>query len=744
MTNPPIRAGGARGRSSSRAWWPLLVGGHGDLVRFAARTAWPVLDFAMRLWLAKAYLVSGVAKLMDWQTTIDLATYEYPVRWLSPTVAAYTGVTIELAGPVLLCLGLLTRPAAFAMLLLALVAQLASQPVDTQLLWAAFAAWFVVFGAGPLSLDHLLRGLAASAIPLAGQALRVAAWVRQVVGPVYQLLLRLWLGLALAVAPTAGRLLHVTLMDRDATLWLPWQSAPHAPAAFAAAAAALLGAGLATRYVAAAICFGTGLATMMDLGLSADLFWLAALALLVVRGAGRWSLDAAIESALRRRYPQLDGKPAFSLEGLPRVVIVGAGFAGLTCAKALARTRVAVTLVDRVNYHLFQPLLYQVATASLSPGDVATPVRSLVRDAFNTEVRYGTVTGVDTPGRRVLLGEQSIPYDYLVLASGATHSYFGRAEWQPFAPGLKRIEDATEVRRRLLTAFEQAEATDDETERRALLTFLVVGGGPTGVELAGAIAELARLGMAKEFRRFDPASARVILVQSAPRLLPTFPESLSAHARESLERLGVDVRLGSHVELIDAEGVEVSGERIASRTVLWAAGVIASPAARWLGAPADNAGRVKVEPDLTVPGLPTVYAIGDTAASLGWSGQPVPGLAPASKQGGAYVARHIRARVDGTAPAPPFAYRHLGSLATIGRQSAVVAFGRLKLWGAPAWWLWGLVHVGLLVGVRNRVSTMLNWFWSYLTFQSAIRLITGSEPAAPGGARVGEPKAVNA
>jgi NADH dehydrogenase/putative oxidoreductase len=261
-----------------------------------------------------------------------------------------------------------------------------------------------------------------------------------------------------------------------------------------------------------------------------------------------------------------------------------------------------------------------------------------------------------------------------------------------------------------------------------LLTFLVVGGGPTGVELAGAIAELARFGMEKEFRRFDPASTRVVLVQSGPRVLPTFPESLSAIAKESLERLGVEVRLGGRVELIDADGVAVSGQRIASRTVLWAAGVAASPAARWLGTAADNAGRVKVEGDLTVAGLPDVYAVGDTAASLGWNGQPVPGLAPAAKQAGQYVARHIRARIDRQTPLPPFVYRHLGSLATIGRKSAVVDFGVIKLWGAPAWWLWGLVHVGLLVGVRNRISTVVNWFWAYLTFGSAVRLITGSEP----------------
>ena len=730
MTPPSKASSGAR-RSPVRIWWPVVVGAHGSLVRGAERAAWPVLDLMIRFWLAKPYLVSGIAKLMNWHGALDLATYEYPVRWLSPLAAAYTGITIELVAPVLLAIGLLTRPAALAMLLLALVAQLAYLQTDIQLFWAVLSGWYVVFGAGALSLDHALRGLASSAFPFADSMLRIAAGIRRTLGPPYHLLLRLWLALALLGAPAAGGWRQLSLLSPGSTLWLPWRSAPHAPQFFAASAAVLLGLGLGTRYVAAVLWLVAGVASMADADLTADLLWLAVLLLLLVRGGGRWSLDAWIEGGMRRRFPELDGKPAFSLAGLPRVVIVGAGFGGLTCAVALARSRVAVTIIDRANYHLFQPLLYQVATASLSPADIAAPIRPLVRDAFNTQVRFGTVTGIDPASRCVLLGEQVVPYDYLVLASGATHSYFGRDDWQPYAPGLKRVEDATEVRRRLLTAFERAESAEDEQERRALLTFLIVGGGPTGVELAGAIAELARFGMAKEFRSFDPASTRVILVQSAPRLLPTFPESLAAHARDSLERLGVEVRLGSRVELIDGQGVEVSGERIAARTVLWAAGVVASPAARWLGAPADSAGRVKVEPDLTVAGMPGVYAIGDTAASQAWNGQPVPGLAPAAKQGGSYVARHIRARVDGTAVPAPFAYHHLGSLATIGRKSAVVDFGRVKLWGAPAWWLWGLVHVGLLVGVRNRISTMVNWFWSYLTFRSAVRLITGGDPTTP-------------
>jgi NADH dehydrogenase/putative oxidoreductase len=451
-------------------------------------------------------------------------------------------------------------------------------------------------------------------------------------------------------------------------------------------------------------------------------------AMVAILGAGPVAVDAIIARWLARRFPQLDGKPTFAVDSVPKVVIIGGGFGGLTCASALRKARVSVTLIDRGNFHLFQPLLYQVATAALSPGDIAAPIRPLFRDAFNARVLLGNVTGIDVEKRNVQVGESRVSYDFLVVATGATHSYFGKDQWQPFAPGLKRVEDATEIRRRLLMAFERAEATEDESERAALLTFLIVGGGPTGVELAGAIAELARFGMDKEFRRFDPASARVILVQSGPRILPSFPEALSTVAHRSLTRLGVEVLLDSRVDGIDAAGVSVSGTRIAARTVLWAAGVMASKAAQWLGVPADNAGRVKVDEYLNVAGQPSVWVIGDTAASNAWAGKPVPGLAPAAKQGGQYVAGMIRARIEGRTPPAPFAYRHLGSLATIGRKSAVADFGWIKIWGAPAWWLWGFIHVGFLIGIRNRVSTMVNWFWAYLTFGGGIRLITGAEP----------------
>jgi putative oxidoreductase len=707
------------------------VGLHASAFRVTQQVVWGSFDLALRLWLSQAFFVSGVLKLTHWDTALLLATNVYAVDWMSPVAAAYTGVTIEVAGAALLTVGLFTRPAAAAMLALSLVAQFAYKPFDTQLLSAALLGWFVVVGAGPISFDRAFSGLAESAIPLAGTALRAAAWVRGRAGPVYQLLLRLWLAAALAVAASSAT---GAPTGADAAMrWLPIASAPAAGLSLTLAASGMLALGLATRYAAVGLVMAASMSAMTGAWHTDDTYWVLGLALLAFVGAGPWSADRWIETRLKQRYPELDGKPAFSLHGLPRVVILGAGFGGLSCAAALRRVPVTVTLIDRTNHHLFQPLLYQVATASLSPADIATPIRSMFREAFNTQVLFATVTGVDAAARVVMLGDQRVPYDYLVVATGATHSYFGKDEWQVHAPGLKRIEDATEIRRRLLIAFEKAEATEDESERRALLTFLVVGGGPTGVELAGAIADLARLGMEKEFRRFDPAATRVILVQSAPRVLPTFPQRLSGLAQASLERLGVEVLTGSRVENIDEEGVRVSGQRVAARTVLWAAGVMASPAAEWLGVAADKAGRIKVDAQLAVPGLENVFAIGDTAASQGWKGQPVPGLAPAAKQGGAYVARMIRARVGARTAPPAFAYRHIGSLATIGRRSAVVECGRVQLWGATAWWLWGMVHVGLLVGVRNRVATVINWFWSYLTFRSAIRLITAGAPTAAAG-----------
>ena len=418
-----------------------------------------------------------------------------------------------------------------------------------------------------------------------------------------------------------------------------------------------------------------------------------------------------------------------SYEGIPRVLIVGGGFSGVAAATALRNTSCRVTLIDQRNYYLFQPLLYQVATAGLSPADIAGPIRGLFRDQPNVRVLLGGVTDVDIGAREVIMRNVRVPYDYLVIAAGARHSYFGHDEWAPFAPGLKQIEDATNIRSRLLFAFEQAENAEAPALRREMLTFVIVGGGPTGVELAGAIAELARHGLAHEFRAIDPSMARVILMQAGPRILPTFPESLSRQATAALATLGVEVLTDSAVERIDEEGVVVSGRRVAARNAFWAAGVMASPAAKWLKAEADQAGRVKVVEDLSVPGLPDVFAIGDTALSNGWNGNPVPGLAPAAKQQGRYVASVIKARIEGRRPPAPFRYRHAGSLATIGRKAAVADFGRLQLSGAFAWWVWGVVHILFLSGMRNRAVVALEWFWAYLTYHPSTRLITGDIPS---------------
>jgi NADH dehydrogenase/putative oxidoreductase len=699
-------------------------------VRVLRGLAWPKAELAIRLWLAQIFFVSGVLKLTHWDTALYLAAHEYPVSWLSAGTAATIGVSIEVIGGALLALGFMARYAAAPMLALALVAQFAYLPFDNQLFWAALFGWYVLCGAGPISVDSLLRrGLADSALPIIPRIVNFTETLRNRCGPVYLSAVRVWLGAALLLA-----VLRPDAAHRDSgagvAAWLPIMTASHVPAIEALIGGALLLLGLGARYTAAALIIALSVGGMMDPRMSDTVYLLMLCAIFVIFGAGQWSLDALIARLLAKKFPPFDTRRRYAEDGAPRVVIVGAGFGGMSCAAALRTARASVTLVDRTNYHLFQPLLYQVATAALSPGDIAAPVRALFRDSLDTRILLGKVSGVNTSAQVVTVDDTEIPYDFLVLATGATHSYFGKDHWAPYAPGLKRVEDAIEIRRRILTAFEHAEASVDGTERDALLTFLIVGGGPTGVELAGAIAELARFGMEKEFRNFDPAEARVILVQSAPRLLPAFPESLAAIARRSLEKLGVEVQTGSRVEAIDAEGVTVSGKRIVAKTVLWAAGVTASPAAKWLGAAADNAGRVKVAADLSVPGHPNVYAIGDTAASNAWKGQAVPGLAPAAKQGGAYVARQIRAKLEGRTPPPAFAYRHLGSLATIGRKAAVADFTFIKLWGAPAWWLWGMVHIGFLLGVRNRVATMVNWFWAYLTFRGGIRLITGGDAVA--------------
>lgn len=415
----------------------------------------------------------------------------------------------------------------------------------------------------------------------------------------------------------------------------------------------------------------------------------------------------------------------------PRVVIVGGGFGGLYAARALGDAALDVTVVDRTNHHVFQPLLYQIATASLSPSQIAYPIRGVLRNQANTRVLLADVTAVDVASRRVLLRDGELPYDYLILAAGARHSYLGHPEWEALAPGLKTLDDALDMRGRILVAFERAERETDPERRRALLTFVVVGGGATGVELAGAIGEIACKVMARDFRTFDSREARTILVEAGPRILPTFPESLAAKAERSLGRLCVEVRTGESVTRMERGAVWIGPDRIASGTVLWAAGVAPSSLARSLGVPLDRAGRVVVNADLSIPGHPEVFVVGDLAASADASGKPLPGLAPVAIQQGEYAARAIVRAARGEAR-DPFRYRDRGTMATIGRASAVVHLGRLRLSGYPAWLLWCFIHILWLIGFRNRFLVMIEWAWAYLRLERSARLITRqTNPSAP-------------
>jgi NADH:ubiquinone reductase (H+-translocating) len=414
--------------------------------------------------------------------------------------------------------------------------------------------------------------------------------------------------------------------------------------------------------------------------------------------------------------------------GRSKVVIVGAGFGGLFAARALACVPADVTVVDRHNYHLFQPLLYQVAVAALPPSDIAWPVRSILGRLRNTTVLMDEVTDVDAARGRVVMRSGEIPFDYLVVATGSTHSYFGHDDWAAIAPGLKTIDDATLIRRKILTAFERAEMTSDPAARKRLLQFVIVGAGPTGVELAGTIAELAHHTLARDFHSIDPRSAKIVLVEAGPHVLPTFHDSLRSYARRALERLGVEVRLGAAVTACDTSGVALGQERIEAATVIWAAGVQASPVGRWLELPTDKSGRVSVGPDLSIPDRPNIFVIGDAARVEDAHGKPVPGIAPAAKQQGRYVAKAIAERIRGAVPAP-FRYRHAGSLATIGRQAAVIELPFLRLKGWLAWWIWGIAHIYFLVGVPSPLLVSVRWLWEYLTYGRGARLITGVEHA---------------
>ena len=426
----------------------------------------------------------------------------------------------------------------------------------------------------------------------------------------------------------------------------------------------------------------------------------------------------------------------------PQVVIIGAGFGGLEAARKLAQVPVDVTVIDRHNYHLFQPLLYQVATAALSPAEIAQPIRAVLRHQQNATVLLDEAIGIDTASRQIetRLGTCQ-GYDYLVLATGSQYAYFGHSDWPRLAPGLKSIDDATLIRRRVLLAFEEAETATDPTIRRRLLTFVLVGGGPTGVEMAGALAELAHATLSRDFRHINPQTAHILLVEAGSRLLAGFPNKLADFARRSLERMGVKVLLDAPIEAIDHQGAVAKGERIEAANVIWCAGVEASPVAKWLGVPSAKGGRVKVASDLSVPGHPEIFIVGDAAFATDAIGEPLPGLAPVAQQQGQYVGELIARRVRGQPAPPPFRYRDKGALATIGRHSAIADLGWIRLTGWVAWLLWGVVHIFFLIGFRNRMAVFLNWIWAWLTYGRGARLITGditplalaAKPAIPAG-----------
>ncbi|MBX3535053.1 MAG: NAD(P)/FAD-dependent oxidoreductase [Xanthobacteraceae bacterium] len=413
-------------------------------------------------------------------------------------------------------------------------------------------------------------------------------------------------------------------------------------------------------------------------------------------------------------------QPAPTAATKPKVVIIGAGFGGLEAARALRKADAEITVIDRHNHHTFQPLLYQVATATISPADIAWPVRSILRRQENASVMLGTVRAIDPKARIVEADTICLPYDYLVIATGVTHSYFGHDDWQNSAPGLKTLTDATKIRSRVLLSFERAELAQNEDDRKRLLTFVIVGGGPTGVEMAGAIAEIARQTLRFDFRHIDPRAARILLIEAGPRILPAFPEDLSAYAEKSLRKMGVEVMTSTVVTDVERDHVMLGERRIDSEAIIWAAGVKASAAANWLDAEADRAGRIKVGGDLSVPGHPEIFAVGDTATLA----TPIPGIAPAAKQMGKYAGQVIAARIAGSAPPPPFVYRHAGDLATIGRKSAVVKLNKLKLTGFTGWLFWSVAHIYFLIGIRNRLMVAMTWLWNYLTYQRGARLIT--------------------
>lgn len=694
-------------KARTSIWLRLIFAGYNSY----RQVYHPYVDLAIRLTVCHFFLFTGMISVARRPGVLESVREDLSAL-LTTSSLKPLGLVLVI-GTVLLGVGLLARVGALLLLVVLFVTHTAIHLTDAELCIAALLTSYCAFGVRQLSVDALVApGLTDSAFPLIAKTIGAVQTCTEIAAPGLQLVYRIWLGSAL---------LQIAVFDDVLPVGTVKQLLPGTLAVIGGAGIALgAGAAIANK-VLIFTAFG-----MQLMASDVNPLWLSlVLAQIGVIGEGRWSVDALLSTRIRQWIKPSHGKT--NTDHWPRVVIVGAGFGGMACAMKLRHLPVQITIIDRQNFHLFQPLLYQVATAGLSPADIAFPVRSRFRDDLNLRVILDTVVGVDKTRRTVTTLAGDVPYDVLVLATGATHSYFGRDTWARFAPGLKRIEDATAIRARLLTAFERAESQVNDADRDAWLTFVIVGGGPTGVELAGALAELARFGLKHEYRSINPGAANIILMHAGGRILPAFPEELSARALTALRKLGVSVLLNSRVHDISEDTVFVGDTAIAAKTVLWAAGVVASPAASWLDAEADAAGRLLVDERLRVPGFPEIFAIGDTASCNAWRGRATPGLAPAAKQAGNYVAKMIRSSLELRREPRPFAYRHWGNLATIGRKSAVADFGLIRLWGAPAWWMWGFVHVLFLANLRNRLSVVTAWIWAYITFRSNSRLITRPE-----------------
>ncbi|PHR60001.1 MAG: hypothetical protein COA47_08090 [Robiginitomaculum sp.] len=671
----------------------------------------PILGLTARLWLAQIFLLAAALQFAAPGEAPPSNLYACFEGWLaSESPAKMSLVWLSMLFAALLAGGLATRLAAGVLAGIALASFLFEVGQEQNLLWALMLGFIALFGAGPLSLDSLLRR---------GEPNNATGRFLKCIQPAFLLFMRMWLVAVILVGVwgPSGIGDTLALLAPRSMVFGYYEHFIHI--GLAGLAILFLAPGFLVR-PAAGIAAPILAITALNTGGAETMYLAVLVGFMASYGPGAWALEHWFKLD---RWPSADLK---NEDEVPHIVVVGAGFGGLAAVSRLAREKCRITLIDRRNHHLFQPLLYQVASAALNPSDIALPIRALFRRQKNVQVLLGDVIATDREKREVLLANQRISYDHLIVATGSRPSYHGMEQWADLAPGLKQIEDATLIRSRLLSAFEHAEDALDTAEQKNWMTFVIIGAGPTGIEMAGAMAELAHHGLTGEFRNIDPTHARIIVLDRGKRCLSSFPQSCSKRVERMLVGLGVEVRHDAALASMDTAGVTLEdGTRIAARTILWTAGVQASNAHQWLGVKPGPGGRIPVTKRLRLADDPRVFVVGDTAAIVSPDGSMVPGLAPAAKQAGLYAARVIIAKMnDKTVPAP-FSYRHQGSLATIGRSSAIADFGWIRLTGAPAWWLWGMVHVGFLTGVRNKIAVAFQWIWAYLTYDRSTRLITG-------------------